>query len=429
VKTLKGLSMHKLIAAILLCSVSLLAAATYNVKSVKQLYDAVQSIDDGITIILETGDYDLTPMAVTDSTLGNAVNPDSMITVTAGLHIHDKTYIKLIGKDRRKTIIRTYAGYGIFIEHCYDVLIKDLTITDGTRDQDPNATSGAIVVKHSDTKITGCIIENNNGDYSKTVAGIIGICGREGSYLKVDNNIIRDNSWDGIALYRGAHARIWENLICNGRGAGIGITWDSVAEARFNVIHHYWKGIGSFGTSRAEITNNLVRDIRGWGIIASGNSQMNCFYNEVRRIGNVGIALWNDTSRLKIYGNVINQCGLEKQWVAPLVGIWINAPDSTQISYNLFWDNKQADIAYGYQEPGLDGSDFTFQSKTEKFNNYHYKTSESLNSPNYYTNKADISKMHLSSVALTPDPDTVKYPVGIRINDWTWDPDGEPFKD
>ncbi|MFO7659285.1 MAG: hypothetical protein R6V77_00045, partial [Candidatus Cloacimonadaceae bacterium] len=172
--------MSKLIVILLLCSASLLMAGTYTVKSSAQLYKALQNREKDLIINLEAGEYNLVPFAVTDSTLGNAENPDSMITVTTGLHLLGKN-IQLIGQDRRKTIIRTHAGYGIFIEHCPEVLIKNLTITDGTRDQDPNATSAAIVVKHSHTEITGCIIENNQGDFSKTIAGICGIVGREGS--------------------------------------------------------------------------------------------------------------------------------------------------------------------------------------------------------------------------------------------------------
>ncbi len=422
--------MRKLIAAILFCSASLLAAGTYNVRNAKQLSDAVQSKDGDITIILETGDYDLTPLAVTDSTLGNAVYPDSMITVTTGLHIFGKTHIKLIGKDRRTTVIRTNAGYGIFIEHSSDVLIKDLTITDGIRDQDPNATSGAIVVKHSKTEITGCIIENNQGDYSTTVAGIIGICGREGADLNIHNSVIRDNSWDGIALYRKAKAWISDNLICNGRGAGIGITWDSEANVAHNVIHHFWKGIGSFGTAQAFVHNNLVRDVRGWGVIASGHSSMHCEFNEVRRAGNVGIAVWDSTASMQINNNVICLSGQEKQWIAPLVGIWVTAAaDSSQISENLLWGNKEADIAFGFTEPGPDGAEFTFAREELLFGNGFLQTGwPSLNTGNYYSGmNLDLLNPQLAESLRNWKAGI--FQSAIFAEPWYWDPDSEPFQD
>lgn len=420
--------MRKLIVLFLLCACSLLLGRNLSVSSVKELYAALQGSDRDLVITLYPGTYDLTPATVTDSTLGNAVNPDSMITVTTGLHLVGKN-IKLIGTDRRTTIIKTNAGYGIFIEHCPEVLIKDLTITGGTRDQDGNATSGAIVVKHSHTEITGCIIENNQGDFSKTIAGIIGICGREGSNLNIHNNIIRDNSWDGIALYRKAEADIRDNLIFNGRGAGIGITWDSHAMVDRNVIHHYWKGIGSFGTSQSAVYNNLVRDVRGWGIIASGQSRMFCRFNEVRRIGNVGIAQWDKDADMYIEYNVISQCGQEKQWVAPLVGIWVNSPDSliqAVIRFNLFWDNKQADIAYGYKEPGIDGSDFTFDYSCQLFNNYQVHPTNVFSERNYYKKEVrDFVYLEIEDL----DVGIFSNTYGKKFSTWTWDPDKEPFKD
>ncbi len=430
--------MNRFFFVILLIFISTLSAKTFTVSTSAELYDVVSKPLTELEIYLKPGIYDLTPIPVIDSTLGNALNPDSMITVTTGLHLVGKS-IKLIGKNRRKTIIKTHSGYGIFIEHCHNVLIKNLTITDGTRDQDGNATSGAIVVKHSHTKITGCIIENNQGDFSKTIAGIIGICGREGSILGVEYNIIRDNSWDGIALYRKSRAFIENNLIFNGRGAGIGITWDSNATVKNNVIHHYWKGIGTFGTSKATVSCNLVRDIRGWGIIASGNSEMSCNYNEVRRSGNVGIAVWDSTATMNsITGNVICLCGQEKQWIAPLVGIWINSPDSVAIIKNLFWGNKHADIAYGYKEPGPDGSSFSFSYSQERFNNNKIYSTESLDKLNYYkSNQIEQRFNHDACSSFFPAPyssllefgfDLLHVSRGIFLGgDWTWDPDGEPF--
>ena len=106
---------------------------------------------------------------------------------------------------------------------------------------------------------------------------------------------------------------------------------------------------------------------------------MSCRYNEVHRIGNVGIAVWDSTVTMHpIVGNVIWKCGIEKQWVAPLVGIWINAPDRIGIYNNLFLENPQADIAFGYKEPGIDSSAFTFEYKTDKFNNHALTASDSI---------------------------------------------------
>lgn len=419
--------MLKFLMVIMICSSTLLSAIVIKVKNTRGLYKALRSSATDLNIILKPGTYKLTPISVTDSTLGNAVDPDSMITVTTGLHLVGKN-IQLIGTNRRKTIIKTNAGYGIFIEHCPEVLIKNLTITGGVRDQDGNATSGAIVVKNSHTEITGCIIENNQGDFSQTIAGICGIVGREGSNLNINNNVIRDNSWDGIALYRKAIAKISNNLIYNGRGAGIGITWDSRARVRFNVIHHYWKGIGTFGKSWATLNNNLVRDVRGWGIIASGESSMSCNNNEVRRCGNAGFAVWDSTASMDIFNNVICQNGTEKQWVAPLVGIWLASEVSkVDIIGNLFWDNDEADIGVGYKEPGLGDAAFTFAYKTERFNNTKFRpTPPTVNQGNYFTTRPDTSS-DISKGVINPKPGIMWIPP--YESNWTWDPDKEPFED
>jgi hypothetical protein len=221
---------------------------------------------------------------------------------------------------------------------------------------------------------------------------------------------------------------IYDNLIYNGRGAGIGMTWNSEASVRNNVIHHYWKGIGSFGTAWTHVSHNLVRDVRGWGIIASGESSMYCSFNEVRRCGNVGIAVWDSTATMDITDNVISQCGQEKQWVAPLVGIWVNAPDSLfSIRNNLFWGNKQADIAYGYKEPGLDGSAFTFDHSVEKFNNYTFIPTVTLNNSNYF--KPDYHEpVYSSCMQLISTPQTGIFAKRVNYPPWTWNPDGEPFE-
>lgn len=414
------------ICIILLSSLSVLVAKNFTVSNIAQLYAALASAEKELQITLLPGIYDLRPISVTDSTLGNAVNPDSMITVTAGLHL---TYqnISLVGKDRAQVIIKTHAGYGIFIEHCLQVSLKNLTISEGIRDQDGNATSGAIVVKHSRAEITGCIIANNQGDYSHTIAGIIGIAGREGAILDIHHNIIRDNSWDGVALYRDSEAIIENNLIYNGRGAGIGITWNAEGYVSHNVIHHYWKGIGSFGTSTAHVIQNLLRDLQGWGIIASGQSTMGCYFNEVRRIGNVGIAIWDSTATMDIKSNVICQTGKDKQWVAPLVGIWSNADSNyVRIESNLFWDNPQADIAYGYKEPGIAGSGFTFAYSGELFNNYKLLPTLTLNSGNYLP--PDYREPVWSSLSQPNIPMLAGIFGSPRQTDkWTWDPDKTPF--
>jgi len=421
--------MKRMMQLFILSIFSVCYSITIQVHDAKSLYKALQNPSPDIHIILKAVTYDLSAKPVIDNSLGNALKPDSSITVTAGIHIAGKTFI-LEGRDRGETILKTNAGYGIFVESCASVVIKNLTITGGVRDTDGNATSAAIVVKQSNVEISGCIIQGSQGDFSKTIAGIIGIAGRDGAILHIHNNVIHDNSWDGIALYRGASAIIHDNLIYNGRGAGIGITWDANALVYRNVIHHYWKGIGSFGTSRVTACNNLVRDLRGWGIIGSDDSNMNARYNEVRRIGNAGMVVWNAETTMNISDNIIVLSGTEAQWIAPLVGIWVvNYEGHWQIERNLFAVNMEADIGVGlYNDP----------NKTPALT-YAVKWVNEKDSLDYFTNVDSISKdTNYLPKDKTPwfgnpgvlNPDSSKSRIGIFggwYGNWAWDPDKEPF--
>jgi parallel beta-helix repeat protein len=144
-------------------------------------------------------------------------------------------------------------------------MITGVRITGGKRDPDRKATDAAIVAKFSSVQISEVEIVDNTHQLEDVVVGIGGIFGRENSELVIQNNVIRNNGWDGIALYRGAMATIMDNEISKGRGAGIGITWDAVATVHRNRISEYWKGIGTFGKSWAVV--RMERDRNLWQIL------------------------------------------------------------------------------------------------------------------------------------------------------------------
>jgi hypothetical protein len=177
-------------------------------------------------------------------------------------------------------VIVTNAGYGIFLRDCEDCWVKDLVITGGARDTSGTATDAAIVVQRSTATIEGCEIRDNIGDpevVGRTVVGIMGICGREDSRLRIRRNRILRNSWDGIALYRDAQAEIVDNVIdgvdlaagCavgGGRGVGIGVTWNARATIRGNLVRRYWKGIGLFVDADGQVEENVVEQVATWGL-------------------------------------------------------------------------------------------------------------------------------------------------------------------
>jgi len=313
------------------------------------LQTAVNEAPNGSTIYLTKGDFNGSPMEFVDPMCGNCLEPDTDAIASTGIVIRGKSLT--IKGQGESTIIHTNAGYGIYIEDCPDVNISNLSITDGIRDQDGSATDAAIVARRSSVEISDCEIFGNEGDYSVTIAGIGGIMGREGALIHIHNNKIHDNSWDGVALYRGASATIHDNEIWNGRGAGIGITWDSAASVIRNNIHDYWKGIGSFGNTRVGVYNNFVHDLRGWGIVATGTSDMICRNNTVVRCGNVGIAGWDWDAKIEIVNNIVAFNGEVEQWVAPRVGIWMNCkPENYKIANNCIFGNYDAEVAFYYQE-------------------------------------------------------------------------------
>jgi len=327
------------------------------------LQEAIDSAGDGSVIYIEPGSFSAEPSRFTDPQCGNCLDPSETAAASTGFVIRGKS-LTLIGSGRDSTELVTNAGYGIYIEDCPQVEILNLAITGGIRDQDGNATCAAVVARRSSVEIAYCEIHDNQGDFETTVAGVGGVMGREGAILHIHHNLIRDNSWDGVALYRGASAQIHDNEIRNGRGAGVGITWDANASVIRNDIHDYWKGIGSFGNTRVAVLNNFVHDLDGWGIVATGTSDMICRNNTVVRCGNVGIAGWSETASIEIVGNIIAFNGSREQWVAPRVGIWMNCkPGNFSIAYNDIFLNHEAAVAFGYVE--YDDDTWSFEEERE----------------------------------------------------------------
>ena len=233
-----------------------------------------------VTIRLAGGDYHLTPVETTEPTCGNCEDPDTEVAMTVGLAVVTDG-VRLIGSETGEpAVIHTHAGYGIFVNGASGALLENLVITGGVRDPDGNATDAAVVVKNGEATIRNCVIRDNIGDpeiIRERIVGVMGITGREGSKIRIEGNRIVRNSWDGIALYRGAEAHIAGNVIDGvdkatgseaggGRGVAIGVTWDGRAEIVGNLVTRYWKGIGLFVDARATVRENVVEEMLTWGI-------------------------------------------------------------------------------------------------------------------------------------------------------------------
>ena len=306
----------------------------------KSLVKALEAANSGDEIYIFPGTYPAQPSAYVEPLCGNCEIHATEVRASVGYHIKDKS-LKIIGSDPDSTILITGAGYGILFDHSPGSEISNVTITGGQRDLDGQAADAGIVVRYSDVIIENCKIINNDHLQDSVVVGIGGIFGREGSEITIRNNLIENNGWDGIALYRGAKAHIYDNVINQGRGAGIGITWDASAIVMRNRISNYWKGIGTFGNSQAIVTNNCVFDNLGWGIIATGFSMMEVRNNVIAHNGNCGFAAWSPDARGYVKNNIIVNNGWRDEWVCPCVGVWMNGKLANfPVSYNNVWNNS-----------------------------------------------------------------------------------------
>jgi len=333
----------------LMPSASLAEVQKAQVTSATELQAFFGQTVDSLEIYLAPGDYHLSPTGIVDSTCGNCPQPDQLVPATAGLQIAGD-YVRIYGPGDQSAVIHSHAGYGIFFDHCKSGLIENLSITDGARDADANATDAAIVVKNSTVTIRLCRIFDNIGDSSivvQNIVGIMGICGRENSQITIADNEIVGNSWDGIALYRDARATITGNLIDGvdkagskraggGRGVGIGVTWNAQAFIEDNLIKRYWKGIGIFVDAKVIARNNIVEDMLTWGIA----------YWDAETGAPVGFI--EDNIIYCMLGNVIVKTGQNPKYDSPdyycdQCALSVSArPDGFEIADNLFFDNRRA---------------------------------------------------------------------------------------
>ena len=340
----------------------------FTVSNQSELIRLFENRVDSVIVHLLPGTYDLNPRAITDSTCGNCEDPSILVACTVGLHIRGG-FVHLQGPPDRSAVIRTHAGYGLFIDNCRTAIIENLTITGGERDTSGLATDAAIVAKHSHVEIRRNIIEENIGDsatVSSLVVGIMGICGREGSRLVIaDNEIIR-NSWDGIALLRGAQAEIGGNLIDGvdkargstiggGRGVGIGVTWDAKATIRGNLVKRYWKGIGLFVDADGVVENNVVEDIITWGISLwdAGKGAPRGFIrrNIIYKTGACGASITRSEEEAvpgEFVDNIIVQAAQNPKYDSPdyycyQCALALHAlPAFFKIDRNIFYNNRRA---------------------------------------------------------------------------------------
>jgi len=135
---------------VLLLMIGLLASCTtkrntYIITDSEALEELFSQPQKNIRVILESGDYHLTPEYFIDQTCGNCQDPNTAISATRGITISGKN-VSIIGPSDRSAIIHTHAGYGIYIKDLQNGVLENLTITGTIRDTAQMATDAAIVV-------------------------------------------------------------------------------------------------------------------------------------------------------------------------------------------------------------------------------------------------------------------------------------------
>jgi parallel beta-helix repeat protein len=329
---------------------------TIDVRKGESLQTAIDISISGDTIKIGEGEFRARPSTFIEDQCGNCTEQNMSVTATRGFIIEGKSIV-IIGENPFQTKLITNAGYGVMFNNSHGSSISNLTITGGKRDTCGNATDAGIVVKNSIVHIKNVHVKDNTDQASAVVVGIAGIIGREGSEIIIEKSIIRNNSWDGIALYRGTKALIIDNMIEQGRGVGIGVTWDANATILRNSVSYYWKGIGTFGNAVAIVKNNAIYENNSWGIAITGSSFMEAANNVVTRNGNCGVAIWDSTSSGKIYNNAITENGWRDEWLCPQVGFWMNGEMvNVEFSYNDVWNNVMGDYRQIEDQTGINGN-------------------------------------------------------------------------
>lgn len=346
----------------------------------------LQAVLDGLEgparVELAPGTYRLSPVDHEEPTCANCPDPAMAVRATRGLRVTGRG-IHLTGGDPEAVVIETNAGYGILFQDCEDCALEGLTVTGGVRDRDANASDAAVVVQRSTVRVEGCVLRDNVGEAQVVrvaTVGIMGLTVREGGDAIVSGCRILRNSWDGIALYRGARATITGNVIDGvdlargrqiggGRGVGIGVTWDAEAVIEGNLVRRYWKGVGVFVNGRAEIRHNVVEDVATWGIAiweASGGTPWAVVEeNAVAVTGACGIVVTQSHPAAvrgagSLVGNAVLLTGRDEAYDAPdrycrQAAIDLDAvPEGYRVEGNLLHANREAGGRPGEGDLDLD---------------------------------------------------------------------------
>jgi hypothetical protein len=319
------------------------APRVIEVSNSTELIAALNGTLDRVTINLAPGTYELTPRTrlvppepsgLTDDAMYRSGHEDESISVRVGAVVSGRN-ITLEGSPEGETVIRTHAGYGIYLEHCKDCAIERVTISGGVVDSLQRSGDGAVVVRESSARVRNCVIKDNY-DVVGTEFGIAGICVREGGVLKAEFNEIACLSAPAVSIFDGGVTSIQNNLI----KGGIQATGKYRAVIEKNLITQQYWGIRAGGGS-LEIRGNIIETVSMQGIFINSSRDAAVDRNVVFDCGGVGIyairAIYS-AGQLRVTRNLIVATGVdpfskENFSVPPLFIHWSGAIDQNNTCY------------------------------------------------------------------------------------------------
>jgi hypothetical protein len=285
--------------------------ASISVPAGGDLQAAIDAAPDGAILELAAGTFTAKPSAYVDETCGNCQTGDpKKPAATAGFVVRKKS-IAIRGAGKDKTSLVTGAGYGVLVEDSCEVRIEALTVTGGARDPDGAAADGALVVRRSRVGVVDAAITKNtallpNNGYP----GIAGVMCREGSDVLLVRSDVVQNSWDGVAVYRGGHVRAVGARISDGNGAAVGATWDGQAKIYASDLSRYWKGVGSFQDAKVEVYATTIHENLGWGLWAADRGELVAVNDTIAYNDQLGVFLASATTKGRFVNNVVYANGL-----------------------------------------------------------------------------------------------------------------------
>ncbi len=335
-----------------------------------ELQDRILKVPGPGVVEIEAGTYELTPIVEADTSCATCLDSEVatvLPTYTRGLRVSGKG-IAIHGAGAEKTILRTGSGVGIFFDGCEDCSVEGITVTGGERDTDRRALDAAVVVRNGRVTLKDCVLGDNIGRdriVLSTVAGICGVAVREGGVARVEGCRISRNSWDGIAVLRGASAVVEGSLVDGvdrsplaqvggGRSTGVNVAWDGAATLRGNLIRRSETGVSASGDARLVMSENVVEDVGSYGLgVRSGDvgrPSIDVEGNAFFRVGGCGVVvkapapIGDDV--LRISGNAFALTGLAGIPTAcPPTAI--DAPPHAITEGNAFHANKEMGGAAG----------------------------------------------------------------------------------